>query len=206
MTLTTEPRMTNPRTLTLDDIADLRAYERERDTFRPHVIDLKRRRRVHVGTVITFLFENRDTIRFQIQEMARVEKLITDEEIQVELDIYNPMIPAPGQVCATMFIELTSDEQMREWLPKLARIERCALLVLSNGERVRAIVDEQHDQGLTRDHVTAAVHYLRWELTPDQVAAFAAGPVRLEIDHPAYLESVELADTTHAELLADLRP
>ena len=198
--------MTNPRKLSLGDIADVRAYERERDTFRQHIIDLKKRRRVGVGQVVTFVFENRDTIRFQIQEMARVEKLITDDDIQTELDIYNPMVPEAGRVCATMFIELTSEDQMREWLPKLANVERSVLLVLSNGDRVRGIVDEQHEQGLTREHVTAAVHYLRWELTPDQVDAFAAGAVRLEIDHPAYLESVELSDTTHAELLADLRP
>ena len=192
------------RKLTLADIADVRAYEREREEFRRHVIELKRRRRVHLGTVITLLFENRDTIRFQIQEMTRVEKLTTDAEIQTELDIYNPMIPEPGQVCATLFLELTSDDQMREWLPKLAGIERSVLLVLADGERVRGLVDEQHEQGLTREHVTAAVHYLRWELTPDQVAAFRAGPVSVAIDHPAYLEVVELGDTTHTELLADL--
>jgi hypothetical protein len=197
--------MTNTRKLTLDDIADVRAYERERAEFRSTVIDLKRRRRVHVGTVITFVFENRETIRFQIQEMARVEKLISDAEIQTELDIYNPMIPDPGQVCATMFLELTTDDQMREWLPKLANVERSVLLVLSNGDRVRGVLDEQHEEGLTREHVTAAVHYLRWQLTSDQVAAFAAGPVRIEIDHPAYLESAELSDATHAELLRDLR-
>ena len=202
MTNMTPP--TSTRKLTLDDIADVRAYERERDEFRPHVIELKRRRRVHLGTVVTFVFENRDTIRFQIQEMARVEKLISDAEIQIELDTYNPMIPEPGQVCATMFIELTSDDQMREWLPKLVDVERSVLLVLSNGDRVRGIVDEQHEQGLTRDYVTAAVHYLRWELTADQVEAFAAGPVRLEIDHPQYLESTELSDIAHAELLGDL--
>jgi hypothetical protein len=201
MTIMTQPES---RKLTLDDIADVRAYERERDAFRPRMIELKRRRRVHLGTVVTFVFENRDTIRFQIQEMARVEKLITDEEIQTELDIYNPMVPEPGQVCATMFIELTSDDQMREWLLKLANVERSVLLVLSNGERVRGVLDAQHEQGLTRDHVTAAVHYLRWELTSDQVEAFAAGAVRLEIDHPAYLEATELSETTHAELLADL--
>jgi len=203
-TMTNTP-MTNSRKLTLDDIADVRAYERERADFRTTVIELKRRRRVHVGTVITFLFENRQTIRFQIQEMARVEKLISDADIQTELDIYNPMIPEPGQVCATMFLELTTDDQMREWLPKLANVERSVLLVLSNGDRVRGVLDAQHEEGLTREHVTAAVHYLRWELTPDQVAAFAAGPVNIEIDHPAYLEVTELSDVTHAELLADLR-
>ncbi len=196
--------MASPRKLTLEDISDVRAYERQRDEFRSHVIELKRRRRVHVGTVVTLLFETRDTIRFQIQEMARVEKLITDEDIRTELDIYNPMVPDAGQVTATMFIELTSDDQMREWLPKLANVERSVLLVLSNGDQVRGIVDEQHEQGLTREEVTAAVHYLRWEFSPDQVEAFQAGPVRLQIDHPAYLESVELSDVTRAELLTDL--
>jgi hypothetical protein len=193
------------RKLTLADIADVRAYERERDEFRPHVIELKRRRRVHLGTIVTFLFENRDTIRFQIQEMARVEKLTTDAEIQGELDIYNPMVPEPGQLCTTMFLELTSDDQVREWLPKLADVERSVVLRLSNGDEVRAVIDEQHEQGLTREAVTAAVHYLRFELTPEQVGAVADGPVLLAIDHPAYLEQVELSDVTRAELLADLR-
>ena len=193
-----------PRKLTLADIADVRAYEREREEFRTHVIALKRRRRVHVGLFVTFLFENRDTIRFQIQEMARVEKLTTDDDIQVELDTYNPMIPDAGQVCATMFIELTTDEQMREWLTKLAGVENAVRLVLSDGTEIAAIIDEQHSEGLTRDHVTAAVHYLRWEFSPEQVAAFAAGPVQLRIDHPEYLEVVELSDATHAELLDDL--
>ena len=197
--------MTSTRKLTLDDIADVRAYERERDEFRPRIMELKRRRRVHVGTIMTFLFENRDTIRFQIQEMARVEKLTTDEEIQGELDIYNPMVPEPGQLCATMFIELTSDDQVREWLPKLAGVERAVVLNLPNGEQVRGVIDAQHEQGLTRDEVTAAVHYLRWDLTPEQVDSFAAGRVLLAIDHPAYLEQIELGDTTRAELLADLR-
>ncbi|MGB1381101.1 MAG: DUF3501 family protein, partial [Ilumatobacteraceae bacterium] len=194
-----------PRKLVLADIADVRAYERERDEFRAHVIELKRRRRVHLGTIVTFLFENRDTIRFQIQEMARVEKLVSDEDIQVELDIYNPMIPEPGQVCATMFIELTSDEQMREWLTKLAGVENSVLLVAADGTEVRAVVDEQHEEGLTRENVTAAVHYLRFEFSEQAVEAFAAGPVQLRIDHPNYLEAVELGDATHEELLSDLR-
>ncbi len=110
--------------LSLDDIADLRAYERERDAFRAHVIQLKKQRRVHVGPVVTFVFENRDTIRFQIQEMARVEKIISDEGIEAELRAYNPLIPEPGHLSTTMFIELTSEEQLRDWLPKLVGIER----------------------------------------------------------------------------------
>lgn len=200
------PMSTAPRTrkLTLDDISDLRAYERERPEFRSRVMEIKRRRRVALGTFVTVMFENRDTMRLQIQEMARVEKIVTDEGIQEELDAYNPLIPEPGQLCATLFIELTSEDAMREWLPKLVGIERSLVLRLSDGSEIRAVTDEAHAAQLTREHVTAAVHYVRFELSPEQVAAFGAGPVTLVCDHPAYLEAVELSEATTAELLADL--
>ncbi|MGD9702126.1 MAG: DUF3501 family protein [Acidimicrobiia bacterium] len=194
------------RKLQLADIADLRAYERERPEFRAHVAELKRRRRVAVGTFVSVVFENRETMRFQIQEMARVEKLITDEDIQNELDAYNVLVPERGQLCVSLFIELTSDEGMKEWLPKLVGIERHLVLRLHDGREVRAVPEEQHAAQLTRDDVTSAVHYLRFELTDDEVAGVAAGPVSLAIDHPAYRDETELADTTVAELLTDLRP
>src|SRR5215207_6181907 len=117
------------RKLTLDDIADFRAYERERDEFRQKIIDLKRKRRVALGPFVTLLFENRDTIRFQIQEMARAERLFSDEQIETELAIYNPLVPGPGELAATLFIELTSKDQLMEWLPKLVGIERSIELV-----------------------------------------------------------------------------
>jgi len=191
--------------LTLDDISDLRAYERERDAFRRDVIALKRRRRVPLGELVTLLFENTQTVRFQIQEMARAEKLITDEAIQTELGIYNPLIPEPGQLCATLFIELTSQELLVEWLPKLVGIERAVALRLSDGGLVRAVVDEDHDKQLTRDEITASVHYVRWDLTADEVERFAAGPVTLVADHPRYTVEEPLGDETTAELVADLR-
>ena len=195
---------TSPRKLTLADIADARAYERERDDFRTRIIELKRRRRVHLGTVVTMVFENRDTIRFQIQEMARVERIFTDEGIQEELDVYNPLVPESGQLRATLFIELTSDEQMRVWLPKLVGIETSMLFRLTDGSEVRCTVEEQHASQLTREHVTAAVHYVNFDFTPEQVAAFGDG-VQLVCDHPDYLEVAELAPTTVAELRSDLR-
>jgi hypothetical protein len=190
--------------LTADDIADLRAYERERAVFRAHVIQLKRRRRIPVGPFVTFLFENRDTIRFQIQEMARVEKLITDEAIQDELDTYNPLIPEPGELSATLFIELTSPELLQEWLPQLVGIERSARLHVG-GESVAATPDEAHAAQLTRDDITASVHYVRFELTPEQVARFAAGAAELAVEHPAYQHRAALSPETVAELLTDLR-
>ncbi len=200
---------TSSRKLTLDDILDVRAYERERESFRRHVIALKERRRIALGTLVTVMFENRDTMRHQIQEMARVEQLTTDEAVQEELDIYNSMIPEPGQLCATVFIELTDDDQMREWLPKLVGVEKAFLFRLPglDGEaaEVRSITEEQHESQLTRADVTAAVHYIRFELTPEQVAAFTgAGGVVLAVDHPNYREETELLPTTVEELRSDL--
>ena len=191
--------------LTLDDISDLRAYERERDDFRRDVIAAKQRRRVGLGDLLTLVFENALTMRFQIQEMARAERIISDEGIATELRIYNPLIPAPGQLCATLFIELTSRDALVEWLPKLVGIESAVGLRLADGELVRAVVDEDHGKQLTRVEVTASVHYVRWELTPDQVERFAAGPVVLVVDHPAYATEVALRDDTVTELTGDLR-
>jgi hypothetical protein len=194
--------------LTLADIADLRAYERERDEFRDRVIALKRARRVSVGPVITLLFENRDTMRFQIQEMARAERMLSDEQIQTELDVYNPLIPDAGELSATLFVELTSKEQLVEWLPKLVGVERSVELVIGEGagsEVVRSEVEEAHADQLTRDDVTASVHYVRFRLTPAQVERFAAEPVVLAVNHPEYAEGARLSDETKSHLLQDLR-
>jgi Protein of unknown function (DUF3501) len=193
------------RKLTLDDIADTRAYERQRDDIRARVLQIKARRRLHLGTVVSVMFENRETIRYQIQEMARVEGLKTDAEIQEELDIYNPVIPDPGQLTATLFIELVTDEQMREWLPKLVGIERSLVFRLPDGTEVRSQAEAGHASQLTREHVTAAVHYITFEFTPEQVAAFADG-TQLVADHPDYVEAVELLPATIAELRTDLLP
>ncbi|HEX6418789.1 MAG TPA: DUF3501 family protein [Acidimicrobiales bacterium] len=191
--------------LTLDDISDLRAYERERDDFRREVIALKRRRRVPLGDFVTLLFENSRTIRFQIQEMARAEKLITDEAIETELRVYNSLIPEPGQLCATLFVELTSKDALMEWLPKLVGIERSVALRLAGGEVARARVDEDHEALLTREEVTASVHYVRWDMTPDQIERLAAGGATLVADHPAYRAETPLSGDTLAELVTDLR-
>ncbi len=194
--------------LTLDDIADLRAYERERDEFHPYIIALKKKRRIHVGTIMTLLFENRHTIRFQIQEMARVEKIVTDEGIDTELRTYNPLISRPGKLGATVFIELISEEQLREWLPKLAGVERSLELHLGDGDDVeilRGHLDADHERTLSREEMTASVHYLWWPVTAAQVDKFEAGPVKVVCTHPAYLEEAVLTDENRASIASDLR-
>jgi hypothetical protein len=191
--------------LTLDDIADLRAYERERDSFRDHVIALKRRRRISIGPIVTLVFENRDTVRFQIQEMARAERMLSDEAISAELDVYNPLIPSRGELSATLFIELTTEEGLREWLPKLVGVEQSLELRIGPDLAVRSVPEEGHASQLTREDTTASVHYVRWQLTPAEVERFAVSPVVLAVAHPAYRHQVVLGAETHAALLDDLR-
>ena len=194
--------------LTVDDIAEQRAYEREREEFRARIIDLKKVRRVGIGPFVTMVFENRDTIRFQVQEMARAEKILTDDAIQIELDIYNPLIPERGSLAATLFIELTSKDDLVEWLPKLVGIERSAELRIGrpgHEEVVRARPDAEHERQLTRETVTASVHYVLFELTPEQVERFASEPVRLGIAHANYAYATELSETSKQSLLVDLR-
>ena len=190
--------------LELTDIVDLRAYERERPELQRRVFALKRRRRVAVGPIVTLLFENRDTIRFQIQEMARAEKMLRDEQILTELETYNPLIPEAGELSATLFIELTSKAELEEWLPKLVGIERSVELRVGD-EVVKAEPEAAHEQQLTREDITASVHYIRFQLSPQQVERFASDPVQLAVNHPAYQQQVDLTEETRRELLADLR-
>jgi hypothetical protein len=197
--------MSHPRKLTLADILDVRAYERSRAEFRRQIIALKQRRRLNLGTFVSVVFENRDTVRSQIQEMARVEHLSTDEDIQVEIDTYNSMIPVPGQLCATLFIELTSDDAMREWLPRLVGIESSIVIRLADGTDVRSFPEERHAAQLTRPDTTSAVHYLQFEFAPEQIEELAKGGATLLCDHPQYLEEIALSAANIEELLSDLR-
>ncbi len=190
--------------LTLADVLDLRAYERVREDYRARVIARKRDRRVGLGPIMTVVFECLDTVRFQVQEMARVEKIISDEAIQVELDIYNRLLPAEGELSASLFIELTSDGALREWLPRLVGIER-QLGIDVDGDIVASVPEEQHGAALTRETVTPAVHYLRFGFSEAQVVAFeTAGEVALVSTHPAYEARTVLSPLVREELLGDL--
>jgi hypothetical protein len=206
------PTNAGPGPLTLDDIAAPAAYERARDGFRRRITELKRRRRVALGPVVTLVFENVDTVRFQVHEMVRAERITTDRGIQAELDVYNALLPAVGELSATLFIELTSEEELRRWLPRLVGIERSVALELPGAagggdpvELVSCVPEAGHEEALTREEITAAVHYVRFPLTGDQVGRFAAGPVALVATHPAYHERTGLSEETRAELVADLR-
>jgi hypothetical protein len=193
--------------LVVEDIDDLRTYERGRDAYRRRIIELKKRRRVAVGPFVSFVFENRETVRFQVQEMARAERMVTDAQVQGELDIYNVLLPTPGELSATMFIELTDEASLREWLPKLVGVERSVELRIGAGgdaDVAPGLPEAAHEQALTRPTMTASVHYVRFALTPSQVGRFADGPVVLAVAHEDYRHETTLGDETRRELATDL--
>jgi Protein of unknown function (DUF3501) len=189
------------RKLTVDDILDLRAYERERADIRAAIIALKRRRRVALGELVTVVFENTETMRWQVMEMARAERMLRDEQIAHEVETYNELVPDEGELSATLFLELRSDAELREWLGKLVGIERCIALVLADGTTIPG--EPQDEERLTRDDVTAAVHFLKFRVGA-AATEIAAGPVKLVVTHPEYSAETVLDAVQQAELVSDL--
>ena len=190
--------------LKLEDIADVRAYEKEREEFRKHIIATKKIRRIHLGEVLTFLFENKETMRFQIQEMARAEKLYSDEQIENELLVYNDLIPSRNILKSTLFIELVNEEQLKEWLPKLVDIQN-HLTIEFPGNKVAGY--EPDEERLTRDEeITTSVHYIFFEFNAEQRNEFlkTKDNVKLVSLHPEYSFETVLNNETIAQLQNDL--
>jgi hypothetical protein len=149
------------------------------------------------------VFENTETMRWQVQEMARVERMLRDEQIAHEVETYNQLIPDAGELSATLLVELGTKEQLLEWLPKLVGIHQSIAFVLADGSEVRG--QAQDEERLTREEVTPSVHFLKFSFMPEQVGLFESGPVRIRSDHAAYREDVTLSDDQRSELLGDLR-
>jgi hypothetical protein len=190
--------------LTVDDIQDFRAYERERDEFRRQIIELKRSRRVQLGPIMTVVFENTDTMRWQVQEMARAERMLRDEQIAHEVETYNQIIPDENQLSATLMLELTSELALREWLPRLVGVEHNVVIVLPDGTSVRGVPSDEDEARLTRADTTAAVHFLKFSFSTEEIEMFASGPVHIVVDHPEYDQDVVLNEEQHTQLVADL--
>lgn len=192
------------RKLTLHDLKDIAEYEKGRDQFRNAIIQLKAKRRVSVGDKIGFVFENRETVRFQIQEMMRVERIVDDVKIQEELDVYNPLIPDSGELSATMFVEIREQSQIKPELLRLTGITRlgCVFIRLGGDEIVPAIFEE----GREEDDRVSAVQYCRFPFTQRKAQLFAdpGAPVELVIEHPNYQTSAFIEGETRESLLEDL--
>jgi len=190
--------------ITRDSLLSLEAYARERKDFRARVIAHKKHRSVHLGEHVTLLFEDELTIRYQIQEMLRIEKTFEEAGIQDELDAYNPLVPDGANFKATMLIEYEDADLRRQALARLRGVEDRVWIEVEGCGRVYAIADE--DLPRENEQKTSSVHFLRFELTPEMIAALKYGvALGVGIDHSAYAVAVPaLAAEIRRALVADL--
>jgi hypothetical protein len=191
------------RPLTKADLLAHDDYERQREAFRERIIALKRRRRISVGDLITLVFENRDTIQFQIQEMIRVEHIFDPQKVQAELDVYNALLPADGQLSATLFIEVTEQERIRPILDLFHGIDRGEKVAIAAGPHV---VYGEFEGGRSKEDKISAVHFVRFRTTAEFVKALAdeRSPVTLTVHHGPYRAQAVVAPEMRQEWLEDL--
>jgi hypothetical protein len=201
MTRTSETR--TPR-ITRDSLLTLEAYARTRPDFRARVMAHKKPRTVHLGEHVTLLFEDELTVRYQIQEMLRIEKTFEDAGIQDELDVYNPLIPDGENWKATMLVEYEDVDERRRALTRLKGIEDRVWVQIEGSPRAYAIADEDLER--ENDEKTSSVHFIRFQLTSTMIAALKAGAaISIGVDHPQYTETVRsVPEATRKALLADL--
>ncbi len=192
------------RKLTRDDLMSLEQYSEAREGFRSKVMDHKRDRRIDLGTNAALYFEDRLTITYQVQEMLRIERIFEVDGINEELTAYNPLVPDGSNWKATFMIEFPDEVERRAMLQKLIGVEDRVYMQINGHQRVYAIADEDLER--SNEQQTSAVHFLRFELSGEQVgslrnvASLAAG-----IDHDSYrVEISPLTDNIQQSLLADL--
>jgi hypothetical protein len=189
--------------LTHADLYSLEQYARVRPEFRARVMAHKKARRVPLGAHAALYFEDALTMRYQVQEMLRLERIFEPGPIQEELDVYNPLIPDGSNWKATFMIEYPDPEERRQALARLVGVERAVWMQVADFSRVAPVANEDLDR--TAADKTAAVHFLRFELTPAVVAAVKAGAaIAAGIDHPALRVASQLDAAARAALAGDL--
>jgi Protein of unknown function (DUF3501) len=190
--------------ITRDSLLTLEAYARQREAFRKRVIEHKKPRTVHVGEHVTLLFEDELTIRYQIQEMLRIEKTFEETGIEDEIAVYNPLVPDGSNWKATMLVEYEDVEERKRALARLRGIEHNVWIRVEGQEPIHAIADEDLERA--NADKTASVHFLRFELTPAMIAALKGGAaLAIGVDHPQYSAAVApAAQATRDALVKDL--
>ena len=189
--------------LTRSDLWNLETYSVERPAFRAQVIEHKKPRRVALSPNATMNFEDRTTIRYQVQEMLRVERIFETAEIENELAAYNPLIPDGTNWKGTFMFEFPDVEERRRALARMPGVEH--RIWMQVGDRPRIFANANDDLERSTDEKTSAVHFLRFELDPASIAAAKAGAaIRMGIDHDAMHCEVELPESSRRSLVADL--
>lgn len=190
--------------ITRDSLMTLEAYSKARPEFRKQVIAHKKLRTVSLGQHMTLLFEDELTIRYQVQEMLRIEKIFEEDGIQHELASYDPLIPDGRNFKATMLIEYENPDERKVALAKLKGVEQRVWIQVEGSPKVWPIADEDLER--ENDEKTSSVHFMRWELTEDMAAALKYGvSLSIGVDHPAYSATISpLAREKREALIADL--
>jgi hypothetical protein len=186
-----------------DSLLSLEAYARSRNEFRAQVIEHKKRRTVHLGEHLTLLFEDELTVRYQVQEMLRIERIFEEDGIRHELEAYNPLVPDGSNWKATMLLEYPEENERRRMLAKLKGIERRVWVQREGDSRIYAIADEDLER--ENDEKTSSVHFLRFELDAAARAALRSGAaLGIGVDHPQYDAAVRVEGPIRDSLVADL--
>ncbi|WP_325891483.1 DUF3501 family protein [Grimontia sp. NTOU-MAR1] len=189
--------------LTADDLMTLEDYARARAQFRHQIMEHKKHRFVMLGKHARLIFENRQTIQYQIQEMLRIERIFEPEGIKEELDAYNPLIPDGSNLKATMMIEYADPEIRKVELSKLIGVENKVWLRVGDDAKVYPICDEDLERD--NEEKTSSVHFMRFELTPSMISAFKRGEaLTAGADHPALTIEVNVAEDVQTALSEDL--
>ena len=190
--------------LSPQDLLPAPEYEQQREQFRSQIIALKRRRRISVGPLITLVFENRETLRFQTQEMIRVEHILDPHKVQEELDVYNVLMPGSGELSATLLIEITEQDRMKEWLDVFMGLDHGETVAIHAGvERAFGVFEGGH----SHETKISAVHFVRFQPTASMITAFAdlRQPVMLTVHHHEYHAEASVPGSMREEWLQDLR-
>jgi len=190
--------------LTSQDLLPAAAYEQQREPFRSQIIALKQRRRISVGPLITLVFENRETLRFQTQEMIRVEQILDPHKVQEELDVYNALMPGAGELSATLMIEITEQDRMKECLDMFMGLDHGDKISIRAGTES---VFGEFEGGHSHETKISAVHFVRFRPTASMIASFADlhVPVTLTVHHREYQADVSVPGSMREEWLKDLR-
>ena len=186
--------------VSLSEIKSIADYEIERASFRPVAMAVKDRRRIRVGDHLTFLFENRLTVRYQIQEMMRIERLSKLAEIKHEVETYNELIPGENQLSACLLIEYETPELRAVWLAALLGLENHIWIEVPAAGRAKAVFD---DRQIASDRISS-VQYIKFQLTAEQAQLFPRG-ASIVVDHPRYSFALPLSEAHLEELSADLK-
>ncbi|MDA8206904.1 MAG: DUF3501 family protein [Thermaerobacter sp.] len=186
--------------LVLSDIESIAEYEAKRNAVRKRIIALKNVRRVALGPRVSLVFENRETMKFQIQEMCRIERIVEDRLVQQEIDVYNDLLPAGMAIGATLLIELVQEDDMPAILREVRGLEETVWLSFA-GHEIRA----EAEAGRSTEEKTSTVHYLTFRFTPETRQALSDAPeVVLSTRHDNYRYDTALSSQTVASLVQDL--